>query len=147
MRSQVLSIAAVAAVVVGACGGTAPTPDGRGLLVADHGIVTTASGAAVAGTLVGPVTLQVGSVGSATCHWLVTSNGARHGAIWPFGAEASGGGIVVPGGLTILPGTPFWSGGGSGDEAGVPELGPCDAPPDFFLGGQFSLTNPVPSGG
>lgn len=145
--SQRLIAAAIAAATLAACSSVAPTPDQRGLVIGERGIVTTASGAPYAGTLIGPVTLQIDAVGSATCYWLLGSNGARQGVIWPFGTVASGGGVTVPGGLTIAPGTPFWSGGGAGDNAGIPELGPCDAPPDLYLGGPISLTNPVPSGG
>ncbi len=132
---------AVLAFAVGACASSPPT-----IIVSDSGIVTTPSGAGYAGMLVGPVILEVGSVGTRTCYWLRDPHGLRHGVVWPFGTVATDGGVRVPGlGQTLLPGTPFWSGGGLGADSGSPELGPCDAPPDFWLGGQFSLSNPVPS--
>lgn len=131
------------ALLVAAC---TATPSAPGVIVSDSGIVTTPSGAGVAGMLVGPVRLEVGTVGRRTCYWLRDPNGLRHGVIWPFGTVAADGGVRVPGlGETLRPGTAFWSGGGLGADSGSPELGACDAPPDFWLGGQFSLTNPMPT--
>ncbi|HLX34969.1 MAG TPA: hypothetical protein VKR30_06940 [Candidatus Limnocylindrales bacterium] len=72
------------------------------------------------------------------------ATGVRHGVVWPFGTVAVDGGVRVPGLAEVLrPGVPFWVGGGVGS---APALGVCDAEPDLYLGGGFSLTNPVPSG-
>jgi hypothetical protein len=146
MSTPMLLLSALVLLAAATFAGCSGTPGS--LMVAANGIVTTSSGAPRAGALIGPVTLEIGTVGSSTCYWLRGQQGPRHGVVWPFGTTASDGGVQVPGLVQpILPGVPFWSGGGGGADAGVRELGACDAPPDYYLGGQFSFANPVPSGG
>jgi len=143
MRRLTAATAAALAVALGACGSIDRTP---ALIVSDTGVVTTDAGTTFASAPIGPVVLESGVLGGRTCYWLRDSTNIRHGVIWPFGSIATGGGIQVHGlDQPIHPGMTFWSRGGLGTRDRVPELGSCDAAPVYWLGGQISLTNPVPS--
>jgi hypothetical protein len=119
-----------------ACGQAGARPSSGSILVAAP------SGSTYADALIGPIVLDVEVVGGVTCYDAkLPSSSDGHGVIWPFGTEAQGNALLVPG-LTapLMNGDTFWAGGGSGDSD--PALGPCNKPQNYFLGPTASRTDP-----
>jgi len=125
-----------------ACGQAGARPSSGSILVAAPGLVAAPSGSTYAGALIGPMVLDVEVVGGVTCYDVkLPSSSDGHGVIWPFGTEARGDALLLPG-LTepLMNGDTFWAGGGSGDSD--PALGPCNKPQNYFLGPTASRTDP-----
>ena len=125
-----------------ACGQAGAQPSSGSSFVAAPGLVAAPSGSTYAAALIGPMVLDVEVVGGVTCYDVkVASSSDGHGVVWPFGTEARGDALLVPG-LTepLMNGDTFWAGGGSGDSD--PALGPCNSPRNYFLGPTASRTDP-----
>jgi hypothetical protein len=140
MRRLVLAITAPIA-LVGCQGPVSPTltapPQAQATI-----LVAAPSGSTYAGALIGPIVLDIEVVGGVTCYDVkLPSSSDGHGVVWPFGTEARGEALLVPG-LTepLQNGDTFWAGGGSGDSD--PALGPCNKPQNYFLGPTASRSNP-----
>lgn len=105
-------------------------------------LVTAPQGASYAYALIGPMTLDIETVGGATrCFMVARSDGTVHGVVWPFGTTANGNALSVPG-LTdpLVSGATFWAGGGIGDNQ--PSLGACNKSPVYYLGPTAFPTDP-----
>jgi len=134
-RTGVL-LAATLAWWLSACGQAGAKPSSGSMLV------VAPSGSTYSAALIGPIVLDVEVVGGVTCYDVkVPSSSGGHGVVWPFGTEARGDALLVPG-LTepLLNGETFWAGGGGGDSD--PALGPCNTPQNYFLGPTASRTDP-----
>jgi hypothetical protein len=140
MRRLVLGIAASIA-LIGCQGPVSPTltapPQAQAII-----LVAAPSGSTYAAALIGPIVLDVEVVGGVTCYNVkLPASSDGHGVVWPFGTVARGDSLLVPG-LTepLMNGDTFWAGGGSGDSD--PALGPCNKPPNYFVGPTVSRTDP-----
>jgi hypothetical protein len=132
------TIRLVVIIALAGCGNTGQP------LATSHLFPTSPSGAPVSGSIIGPVTLRIATVGQESCYWLVTQDGVDHGVVWPSGSLPAPSGVTVPGdSSTLQPGQPVWIRGGFGDGS---QAGSCSKEPAIFVG-AISRTNPVPSGG
>jgi hypothetical protein len=104
------------------------------------------SGAAIAGAVVGQMTLEAGSAGGRSCFWLVGDDDVRHGAIWPHGTVVQGMSLVVPtsgGVVRVAPGQRIWVTGGVGEVDDDPgQVGACAAGVAVYVG-SVSFNDPT----